>query len=258
MKQFYPTIHTNRPIAGDFYEMVFDWDPAANIPLAGQFFTVRVSQQSVPLLRRPFAFSGFDTDKSTVSMIYQRRGTATQLLVGKRSGDQLDVIGPLGNTFIPPENDEKPIIVAGGVGIGPMMFLAQTLIHKGFRPLFVFGARSKEFVPDIVSFSALEPQVCTDDGSLGFHGTTVDFLRSLETAVIKDAVVYGCGPNPMLKACHEFAQKHGIICEVSMEQVMACGVGACMGCVIKVVREPGYARVCKEGPIFDSKDVVWT
>ncbi len=258
MKQFYPTVQTNRPIARDFYEMVFNWDPAANIPLPGQFFTLRVTGQSVPLLRRPFAFSGYDPQAGSVSVIYQRRGTATQILAGKRRGDTLDVIGPLGNTFLPPESDELPIIIAGGVGIGPMLFWTDRLIHDGFKPLFVFGARSKDLVLQIDSFSAVDPKVCTDDGSLGFHGTTIDYLHQIDNQKLTKAVMYGCGPNPMLKACHQFAQEHGIMCQVSMEQVMACGVGACMGCVIKVVREPGYARVCKEGPIFDSKDVIWT
>jgi len=258
MKQFLTTIRENRQITRDYYSLTFDWPKDEGSPLPCQFITIRVSVTTVPLLRRPFAFSGYNKKRSTASIIYQKRGTATETLSTKRAGETLDIIGPLGNTIQLPDTVGKCIIVAGGIGLGPMIFTASWLIMQGREILLIFGGRDTADVPEMSVFGKIKPIICTDNGSKGFKGTTVDYLNSLKPVDMAGAILISCGPEPMLKGCHAFARKHRLFSQVVMEQVMACGVGACMGCVIKVNKEPGYARVCSEGPVFNSQDIVWT
>lgn len=256
MYQFNAAIRKNRPVARGFYEMSFSWDPSAPAPLPGQFFTLRVSDTTAPLLRRPFAFSGFDPDEQTASFIYQKRGTATEILAGKAIDETIDTIGPFGNSFDLNWNGPA-IVLAGGIGLGPMIFLASALSAVARETVFVFGCRSREFIPPGDVFNSTTPLFCTDDGSEGFTGTVIDYLHTLPPHNFTDATIYACGPHVMLKAAHDFATAKNLVCEVSMEQTMACGVGACMGCVVQVHREPGFARVCKDGPIFKSGDIKW-
>lgn len=258
MKHFFPKIYFNKPISKDFYLIVFDWNYDESAPLPGQFLTIRVSENSVPLIRRPFAFSGYDKNKHRASIIYQKRGPATEILAGKKPKEALDIIGPIGNVFKIDRITETYIIIAGGIGLGPMIYLANYLKDIGKRVIFIFGARNKSFIPQKNIFGSIMPVICTDDGSEGFKGTTIDYLISLNGSNIKNTTIIACGPLLMLKGCHEYAQNHNLQCLVSMEQVMACGVGACMGCAIKIVQEPGYVRVCSEGPVFNSGDIVWS
>lgn len=256
MQQFDTTIIDNKKIADGFFELQFDWN-CSDIPNPGQFLTIRVSDDSSPLLRRPFAFSGYNRDKKSCSVIYQKRGRGTEILTGKLAGDQLNIIAPLGKQFPLPSKQGQTLLVAGGIGIGPILFLANFFKEKKLPFKFIFGCRSKSFIPDTSEFKNLNPQICTDDGSVGFRGTTGDYLKSIEQDIGSNSIIYCCGPHPMLRACHETALRHNGECWVSVEQIMACGVGACMGCVVKVKAEPGYARACKEGPVFSSNDLIW-
>jgi dihydroorotate dehydrogenase electron transfer subunit len=256
MKQFSAAILGSYPLSTGYFECEFTWDKAAPSPEPGQFFTVRASEGTVPLLRRPFAFSAFDEKEGTASMIFQKRGRGTEILAAKQKGDRLDVIGPLGQSFPMPNRGEKALLVAGGIGIGPIVFLAKTL-QKGKIPvIMVFGCRTASLLPSGGSFAASEAVICTDDGSRGFKGTAGDYLKSIENTIDNRTSIYACGPLPLLKACHESAVRRGCECYVSVEQVMACGVGACMGCAVKSAKG-GYKRACTEGPIFNSKDLKW-
>lgn len=254
MKQFLATVISNRKIAEGYYELLFGWPFDAGNPRAGQFCTIKVSESTTPLLRRPFAFSNFND--SIASIIYQKRGPATEILASKERGEEIDVIGPLGNSFTPDVQARSHILVAGGIGLGPLAFQAQELRKLGLKVVFVFGCRSAEFVPDTARMKIGAVEICTDDGTAGFRGTAIDYLKSLGSPD-RGTVLYGCGPTPMLKACHAFSEEHKIECFASVEQIMACGVGACMGCAVKLKNEPGYARVCKEGPVFDANEIVW-
>jgi dihydroorotate dehydrogenase electron transfer subunit len=256
MKQFNAKILRNRQICADFYEMAFAWDSQATLPAPGQFFTVRVSQDTVPLLRRPFAVSSFDEKTRTAAMIYQRRGRGTEILCAKRKGDEIDVLGPLGRPFPLPERGQKALLVAGGIGVGPVLSLARLLKHRGNDLKMIFGCRTALLVPRLAAFASLTPAICTDDGSAGFRGTAGDFLKSIEKSIGVETVLYACGPMAMLKSCHEFARSRGIVCHVSVEQIMACGVGACMGCAVRAARG-GYVRVCTEGPVFEAGEIAW-
>ncbi|MBD3392372.1 MAG: dihydroorotate dehydrogenase electron transfer subunit [Chitinivibrionales bacterium] len=258
MRQFSATVVSNISLCRDLYRIDFAWDARAVGPAPGQFFTVRVSDSTVPLLRRPFAVSGYASDTRTASAIYQRRGRGTDLLAARQAGERLDVIGPLGNTFPPPKNSQRCFLAAGGIGLGPVLYLARHLVRDGRDISLVFGARTSAGVPAAGTFDGLSPAVCTDDGSQGFPGSAIDYLNTLEPGTFQDTVLYACGPMAMLKEYHAIAATHQCPCYVSIEQVMACGVGACMGCAIRVTTEATYARVCTDGPVFDSGVIVWT
>jgi dihydroorotate dehydrogenase electron transfer subunit len=257
MKQFSSTILKNTPVAENFFELTLLPDEPVSKPLPGQFLTLRVNSSTAPLLRRPFAYSGTDDTSSAFSIIYQKRGNATDILAGKQTSERIDCIGPLGNNFQFPENSQTAILVAGGIGIGPILFLASELQKKNLPFKFIFGCRNKQFIPDLKAFSQLKPIICTDDGSHGFKGTTADYLTANTTLIPSNSIFYTCGPDRMLHACYQFSKKKGARCWVSVEQVMACGVGACMGCVVKVKTEQKYMRACKEGPVFDADILAW-
>lgn len=255
MKNLKTPITAIRSIARDFYELRFAWNATAGLPRAGQFLTVRAAPTSVPLLRRPFAFSGYSSETGEAALIFQKKGPGTDIMAGFKPGDILDCIGPLGNSFGDPAKGSDVIIVAGGVGLGPMLFLADRFVRQGQAVIVVFGARTATLVPDLFeAVTGYSPEVCTDDGSVGHAGTVIDYLRTV--TVKSPAQMYCCGPGPMLKGCYEFARERGIGCEVSVEQIMACGVGACMGCVVETVN--GFARACKDGPVFKGEDLLWT
>ncbi|MBF0244509.1 MAG: dihydroorotate dehydrogenase electron transfer subunit [Planctomycetes bacterium] len=255
MKQQKAQILSHQPISDDYHQMSFSLAAGDSNPLPGQFFTLRVSEEVAPLLRRPFAFSGYDAAKGRASFIYQRRGRATALLAARREGEIIDVIAPLGRAFPWPAQGAPCTLVGGGIGLGPLLFLARELLVKANPLRLVLGYRSAAHIPERSIFEGLEVDFCTDDGSEGFRGNAVACFAS--RAAQAGEVIYACGPEPMLAGCSRLAEERGAPCWVSVEQVMACGVGACMGCVVKVRREPGYARACSEGPVFDSREIVW-
>jgi dihydroorotate dehydrogenase electron transfer subunit len=275
MKQFVAEVMNNIRIARGYYEMSFIWPFELDRPLPGQFFELRCCEGTTPLLRRPFAFSGFDFKAHEVSFIFEVRGIGTEIISSLQPAGSIDVIAPLGNSFPEfqsklrsgsPAADTDPVadrnslcvLVSGGVGLGPILFLARTLENAGARYVFIHGVREASLVPESASLDGLSPVFCTDDGSAGFHGTTTDYLWSIMSTLGPHPVLYACGPLPMLRACHEISKAHHFDCFVSMEQIMGCGFGACMGCAIKIAGNSGFARVCEEGPVFSSGEIVWT
>ncbi|MBN1697653.1 MAG: dihydroorotate dehydrogenase electron transfer subunit [Spirochaetales bacterium] len=238
--------------------MSFFWPDDAGLPRPGQFLTIRIADTTVPLLRRPFAFSYYDGVKKRASIIYQKRGRGTEMMCGMARGDAADVIGPLGNFIADPPVGKTPLLIAGGIGFGPVYYYSSVLKDLGISHRFVLGVRSKSAVPGIPRFLDQDPVLCTDDGSRGFHGTALDYCATLGADIIKKSFLVCCGPRPMLAGCHALASAHSADCFVVMEQTMACGVGACMGCVVRTEKAPGFARVCCEGPVFSSREIVWT
>jgi dihydroorotate dehydrogenase electron transfer subunit len=259
MKQFIASIISHAPVSDCFFDLTFAWDSHAGIPLPGQFCTLRISPFSAPLLRRPFAFSAYDNELGSVSIIYKRRGPATELLAAKKPGDTIDIIGPLGTPFGSGSGATGPVLcVAGGTGFGPMLFLSTELAKQCRTPIVVLGCRTKSQLPALKTLLSLDPVITTDDGSEGTKGTPLDFLKTFSKQ--KAGALCACGPMPLMKGCHDWATTNEIPCFVSLEQTMACGVGACMGCAVKVKAGSGsgYARVCTEGPVFDSTRIIWT
>jgi dihydroorotate dehydrogenase electron transfer subunit len=258
MKQSKLTVLQNTLISDHLYVMDLSWESDNPAPLPGQFCTIRVSESTAPLLRRPFAFSQFNPESAVASIIYKQCGPATDILAGKQPGDKLDVIAPLGNSFAPYASSTMNILVGGGTGLGPIYFWQQYLAASGFPAITVIGCRSYDQLPALEYPDTTTTAMCTEDGSLGFKGTTVDFLATLPAEQLAQSTIFCCGPMPMMKACFDFSQKYGNECFVSLEQIMACGVGACMGCTIKIHGTQEYARVCTEGPVFNSKIILWT
>lgn len=263
------TIKENRPISVDFYRMTLSFENSLS-PLAGQFLSIQLPLQSKMILRRPFAYSAYDAKKKEASIIYQKRGEGTALLTQHKVGEKLSLLTDLGNSFpLPTDNQptskelfktiKKLYLVSGGVGLGPMLFTHYTLTQHSFPNHLIAGFRSKNYLPDIKELSPLKDKcsLCSDDGSFGFKGTVVDFLKTIDNAYWSESAIYACGPIPMMRSLHHFAQSVKAPLFVSMEEMMGCAVGACMGCIVKTVDEKGYARVCKEGPIFDSRQLVW-
>lgn len=274
MPLFESTITANFEVASDYYQMDFTWPAPAPAPAPGQFFTIRIADAAVPLLRRPFGVSGYDasgrvarTDGSSpahgappepvASMIYWRRGPGTKLLAGAEPGDPLSVMGPLGVGFPSPSAGRIPVLVAGGVGIGPILFFANELARTGLSPILVVGARTAAALPRVTVDDRVTVHESTDDGSAGFRGTAIELLEQRVDLDPDTTELFLCGPDPMLRAGHEAAAAHGVTAWVSMEQTMGCAVGACMGCAVRVHAPERYARVCTEGPVFRSTEIVW-
>ena len=262
MARYLTAVLQNRPIAEDFYELQFNWPSQAPAPKPGQFLTIRTSQSSVPLLRRPFAFSRYDHEDGSARIIYKVRGAATAQLAGKRPFDAVDVLAPLGKPFPLPDSETRPILVAGGIGIGPILFLARALHAHSPALRLIVGARTAAGLPSQLSGEYGELIACTDDGSFGHSGTVIDALRSyLSTTTLStnsgESVLYLCGPEPMLAGGHRLALECGITAYVAVEQTMGCAVGACMGCAVRVLGPERYARACTEGPVFDSRLIDW-
>lgn len=251
MIDFLSSILLNEPVAPDFYRMRFTI-PEEITPLPGQFFSLKDTQPTGTLLRRPFAFS--NAVAGTAEMIYQLRGQTTKTLARRQPGDRISVLLPCGNGF-PTEiiGDRTPVLIAGGVGLGPVLFLYTVLKAQGKNPLLIAGFRTAGLIPH--SLLPADTVVCTDDGSFGFPGNTAAALR--RQAPHRGTVLFSCGPTPMMKALSALAEEFSLDSYVSLEAMMGCSLGACMGCVVPV-RSGGYKRVCKEGPVFDAGEILWT
>lgn len=257
MTEFKAAVCTNEQLTFKFYRLEFEWDTSASLPQPGQFITVRNTESTDPLLRRPFAIAFYALTSHIAGIIYERRGKATHALSQRAPGDIIDILGPLGTPFTMLEAHTHPVLVAGGIGIGPMMYLSRTLAERGTDHHLVIGGRTGDDLFDIKARQHVNLAMCTDDGTLGLQGTAATVAGRILAGLSETAVLYACGPYGMLKACHHLALERDIPCWVAMEQVIGCGVGACMGCAIEVVGPERYARVCTEGPVFNSRVIKW-
>lgn len=229
---------------------------------AGQFVHVKVSEATDPLFRRAFSIAGYDKRSATLEIIYKTVGRATTLLAQKGKGDRLNLLGPLGNRFSSLSGKKAAVLVAGGVGLPPLYFLATQLICGGHEPgqiFFFYGAQSKDHLLEMKRLRALGVDLiaCTDDGSYGFPGLVVEGLKAtLPELNSKEIFIYGCGPEPMLAALQNIALETNLDGELSLEAPMPCGVGVCLGCIKPRREKPNdYVRVCHDGPIFKIGEV---
>lgn len=228
----------------------------------GQFVHLRWLETSDPLLRRPFSVHDYCKDKGELSLLFQVRGKFTRLLEQLKSGHRVDLLGPLGRGFTFPQQ-ERVIMVAGGIGLAPLSFWADYLFQRGKKVNFLIGGSSAQLLPDEKYFDFLpqRPYWATEDGSRGYKGTVVDLLEAqlAEAGGLRGGAIYACGPTPMLSNVVDLARYHQLPLEVSVERVIACGVGACLGCVQPMYKEGVlvYRRVCKDGPVFRGEEVVF-
>ncbi|MDD5115574.1 MAG: dihydroorotate dehydrogenase electron transfer subunit [Candidatus Omnitrophica bacterium] len=250
-------IISNRKIKNNCWRLELDSGAIARSASPGQFLEIKVCDEGLPLLRRPISIHG--VNGSRVQLIYEVVGSGTRVLSGRRKGEFLDIIGPLGKGF---EYGRKPVgksvLVAGGMGVAPLLFLARRL--KPAKPLVLIGAGSKEQLLCLQEFKAFgcRMAIATDDGSAGFKGKVTEMLDRLLREMPdagRPGNIYACGPQPMLKAVAKICRGHNISSQLSLERHMACGFGACLGCVVST--KSGYKRVCKEGPVFKGEELVW-
>ncbi|MBF0217801.1 MAG: dihydroorotate dehydrogenase electron transfer subunit [Candidatus Omnitrophica bacterium] len=253
----------NRAIAENIFRMKLKcpWIAARTRP--GQFLGIKVNDAGTdPLLRIPLGIHR--AENGYVYLLYKTVGLATGMLKAKEKGDDLDVMGPLGNGFSVGKAltmGSRAILVAGGYGVSPLYSLAETLMNNKVKVTIFIGARDKLGIVCDKELKKLGAavQITTDDGSCGLRGCVTDavskYLRRQKSESRKGIKVFACGPEPMLKAVAGLADELGIPAEVSLDEYMACGVGACRGCAVKTVN--GVKLACTDGPVFDARDVIW-
>ncbi len=244
-------------LAVDIYRLTLLSPEIASAAQPGQFVMVRTTNSKDPLLRRPFSICQTSSGKY-FQILFKVVGRGTSLLAHCREGEFLSVLGPLGNGFQVDYNSAN-CLVGGGMGIAPLLFLGKTMLRKckEQQPIVVLGARNKdELSPLVADFKELGLLVhaATDDGSLGRHGLVTDVLKNISFGTECQFSV--CGPTPMMRAVHFFCKEGEYACQVSMETAMACGMGACLGCIVPV-EKGGYAHACSDGPVFNAKELLW-
>jgi len=260
-------ILSRKEVVPNIYLMSLKAPEIAQDALSGQFIHIKCSKNNYPLLRRPLSIHRIDKEKGEIFILFQIMGEGTKLLADRTIGDDLDIIGPIGNGFnIYPES-RKIIIVGGGIGIAPLLALCEESIRQGKEVRVLIGALKKELVIGEESFKILgaKVDVATDDGSYQYKGLVTDLLeRIIKEGWLTDQI-FACGLKPMLKKISEIALQANINYQVSMEERMACGIGACLGCVCKIKTKDKreykvkyeYKRVCIDGPVFGGSEVVW-
>lgn len=243
----------NEEVAPGYFRLGIRWKGTGIRP--GHFVMVRVSDGLDPLLRRPLGV--YRVGQGTVELLYAVVGKGTEILSKKMSGESVDLLGPLGNGFTLPAKGQRAVMVAGGMGIVPLYMLAK----KVKKSVLLFGARSKKeaSVADDFKGLGINIKIATDDGSVGKKGLVTELLQD---EIRTGDVIYACGPVGMLKKIASIAADAGVICQVSLERSMACGIGVCLGCAVKAsghkeAQNRNYKMVCSEGPVFDSEDIDW-
>ena len=235
--------------------------------LPGQFIHIKCSKDNYPLLRRPLSIHRIEKEKGEIFILFQAVGEGTKLLADRSIEDDLNIMGPIGNGFTIYPESKKMVIIGGGIGVAPLLALCEESIRQGKEVQVLIGALKKELVIGEESFKILgaKVDVATDDGSYQYKGLVTDLLeRIIEEGWLADQI-FACGPKPMLKKISEIALQVNIHCQVSMEERMACGIGACLGCVCKIKTKDKreykvkyeYKRVCVDGPVFTGSEVVW-
>lgn len=220
----------------------------------GQFVEVKVENEPNTFLRRPISINYVDREKNEMWLLVQKVGTGTRKLGELKAGDTLNCVVPLGNGFdTAAVKGKKVLLVGGGVGVAPMLMLGATLKAEGTTPTFLLGARTEAMLLEKDLFEANgQLHVTTEDGSLGEKGFVTNHSILAKEKFDK---IFVCGPTPMMKAVAKYAKGAGISCEVSLENKMACGLGACLCCVTET--QEGHKCVCTDGPVFNINDLTW-
>jgi dihydroorotate dehydrogenase electron transfer subunit len=248
------TVLENRRVNREYYVLELE-APRPLPPLQpGHFAEIRVDHDPNVFLRRPISFYDVRLERNSVLLLIQEVGSGTRRLAMAAPGDRINMIYPLGNTFSMPSGTSS-LLIGGGVGVAPLLFLGSYLRQKGFEPEFLLGFRSHELLVDLAEFERFGPvYLTTDDGSAGKKGTVMDH-PILQTTALPYRNIYTCGPVVMMKAVAAWAKKHDMTCEASLENTMACGFGVCLCCNQKTIH--GNLRVCMEGPVFNTNELIW-
>ncbi len=257
-------IHIEELVEG-IYSMTLESEFISSNALPGQFVNIKCCDGTQALLRRPISICRVDRVNGTYDILFQKKGTGTALLACKKPGDRLDVMGPVGNGFDLNMGYERIAVVGGGIGIFPLLFLLEE--SKAVLKSAYLGFRSADLIVLEKEFrqNSSSLKIATDDGSYGAHGFITKTLKNDLLSEHYD-MIYACGPTAMLKIIAQLANKSGTECQVSLEQRMGCGFGACLICACKTKTKKGtdaedgewrYSHVCKDGPVFNSRDVIF-
>ncbi|MCK4241039.1 MAG: dihydroorotate dehydrogenase electron transfer subunit [Candidatus Atribacteria bacterium] len=234
--------------------------------IPGQFIHIKCSKNNYPLLRRPLSIHRIDKEKGEIFILFQVVGEGTKLLAQRAVGDDLNIIGPIGNGFNIYPKSQKIMIVGGGIGVAPLIALAEKSVAEGKEVRVLIGASKREMVIGEELFKSLGANVdiSTEDGSYKYKGLVTDLLKEVIQVWPPDQI-FTCGPKAILKKIADIASSISINCQVSLEERMGCGIGACLGCVCKIKtkkkknnkEEYYYKRVCVDGPVFKASEVIW-
>jgi dihydroorotate dehydrogenase electron transfer subunit len=257
----------NPGVAPDHFLLTLRLPPSFATPQPGQFVMIRDPERGEPLLPRPLSVYGFhrDGDQAILDLLYRTAGRGTSLFSRMKPGALLAVLGPLGRGFTLQRDVRKVILLAGGVGVAPLTFLLQesclrdTSMQKKEITAYV-GARTAKLLACIERLEGFcDLRIATDDGSAGYHGLVTDLLRcDIGAYEPEETMIYACGPTAMIRSLGFIVRNSAVRCEVSLEERMACGIGACLGCAVAVTDSNGksaYQRVCHEGPVFDIREI---
>jgi dihydroorotate dehydrogenase electron transfer subunit len=253
----------HKKAAPGYFKMGLAFPELARIARPGQFVMVRLPDRYIPLLRRPFSVHSLLVEGDEVcgfELLYKVVGQATQAMSGLRAGDLLDVLGPLGKGFSCPDGIRDAFLVAGGIGVASLYYLALNFAeHQAVRSTLFLGGCS---AADILCQGAFESMgtkvaITTEDGSLGEKGVITSRVQQALNVDGKPDIIYACGPTGMLKAVSDMALTYEVSCQISLETVMACGFGVCLGCAVQKAGSPGaYLHACMDGPVFDSRAIM--
>jgi len=254
MNQILAKVISNQEYIPTIYNMVIEAPNAFESAYSGQFAAVRCGSGTTAILRRPLSIC--DATADTMRLMYQAKGKGTAMLAELKAGDMVDLIAPIGKGFRFEQDMEGAVLIGGGIGIYPLLMLAKQLKN----PHVFLGFRDKSLVHMVDEFEAVgaRVEVSTDDGSFGFNGRVTELATE---HIIQNGcgTIFACGPKPMLKAVQELAFDFDLPCQLSMEERMGCGVGACLGCACKTRKGEDweYKHICKDGPVFDAKEVLF-
>lgn len=238
----------NEKLCPRFYRLAFDAGSLSKKVLPGQFVHIRVHDGLEPFFRRPFSVY---RAKKHIEIFYEVVGLGTKILSQKKKGDEIDVLGPVGNPFeLPSSKIKQVVMIAGGIGVAPFLILSDFMKKLPCEKVLLYGGRTRGHVYKMQEFkdNGCKVYVATDDGSVGVHGR-VSKLFSKINLDPSTTMIYTCGPHPMMEAVQQFAQEHELPGQAACEQVMACALGACLGCSIPT--KSGFRTVCYDGPVFD-------
>lgn len=251
----------NKKIAPQTYLMGLSSSQVVAAARPGQFVMVRVRSGIAPLLRRPFSIAG-TREGELLLILYRVVGIGTAIMAETREGERLSLLGPLGRGFDLPKSDQPSLLVAGGIGIAPLFFLIQNM-NSGPGYLMTGFASADEIIGiDQMGDFPINVSIATDDGTAGHAGPVTDLMEAFlrDSSPEKNALsIFACGPEPMLKKVAATALNKALPCQVSLEAVMACGLGACQGCAIKASKNESraYYHVCADGPVFPVQSIDW-
>lgn len=246
-------IISNRRLNDEYFVIRLQGGDEVKDILPGQFVQLRVDNSDSTFLRRPISVYNIDKESNSFDLLIKIVGKGTETLAALEKGSYLSVIYPLGNSFTLPEQGEKVLLVGGGVGVAPLYMAGKFLKERDIDIEYVLGYRSSEHIVDLDAFTSVaDVNITTEDASAGEKGFVIDHSRFQKQDYSR---IYCCGPDPMMKAVAGLARQNKVHCEVSLENLMACGIGVCLCCIEDTVH--GNLCACTEGPVFNTNDLKW-